>query len=117
MIKTAGSTSPYLTVSAYNGNLGYISPGAQAGSVRYNTSMNTMEVFDGVVWQNISGHVDVGLSIDATQALDWAKRKMAREAELNALAKDHPTVAAALEAVRKAEEQLDILAILCKEEQ
>lgn len=117
MIKTVGSTSPYLTVASFNGNLGYISPGAQAGSVRYNTSMNVMEVFDGVVWQNISGHLDVGLSIDATQALDWAKRKMAREAELTALAKDHPTIADALEAVRKAEEQLNVLAILCKEEQ
>ncbi len=117
MIKTASTTSPYLTVSTYNGNLGYISPGSQAGQIRYNTNMNIMEVFDGVAWQNISGHLDVGLSMDATQVLDWARKKMAREAELRELAEQHPTVAAALEALRNAEAQLDIVAILCKEEQ
>lgn len=116
MIKNVTSNSPYIIVGNYNGSLGYISPGSQAGQVRYNTNMNVMEVFNGTAWQDIAGQADIDLSYDAKLVLEWGKKKMARELEMEALAKEHPTVAAALDALRKAEEQLDIVAILCKEE-
>lgn len=118
MIKTVGSTSPYyLTVSSYNGNVGYISPGAQAGSVRYNTNMNIMEVFDGVAWKNVEGHADIGLSHEAISILDWGRKKMAEEKEYELLAEKHPALQAALDELREAEAKLKIVSILCKEEQ
>lgn len=116
MIRTLTSNSPYITVGNYGGNPGYISPGSQAGQVRYNTNTNLMEVFNGTSWQDIAGHSEIDMSYDAKLVLEWGKKKMARELEMEALAKEHPTVAAALDALRKAEEQLDIIAILCKEE-
>lgn len=117
MIRSVVSNSPYLTVSTYGGGPGYISPGSQAGQVRFNTSTSEMEVFDGISWKNMSGHADISLSPEAIMILEWGRKKMARETELRELAEQHPTVASALEALRNAEAQLDIVAILCKEEQ
>lgn len=116
MIKTASSKSRYLNVYATNGDLNYISPGAQAGQVRFNTNMMIMEVFDGVTWRNASGHLEVGLTSSGEEVFNWAREKMRQELDYKELAKDHPAVAAAMEAVRKAEEQLKLIAILCKEE-
>lgn len=116
MIKTASSRSPYLNVYTNNGDLNYISPGAQAGQVRFNTNLMVLEVFDGVTWRNASGHLEVGLSVSGEEVFNWAREKMRQELDYKELAKDHPAVAAAMEAVRKAEEQLKLIAILCKEE-
>ena len=116
MIKTIAPASPYLTVSSFPGGPGYISPGSQAGQVRYNTNMNIMEVFDGTSWKNVEGHADIGLSIEATNILDWGRKKMAEEKEYELLAKDHPALKAALDELREAEAKLKVLSILCKEE-
>lgn len=116
MIKTIVQKGPYMSVSHFGGNLPYIIPGTQAGQVRFNTNLNIMEVYDGSAWQNIEGHAEVGLNHDAERILDWANKKMQEEAEYEKMAEDHPAVRAAMEAVRKAEEQLKIVSILCKEE-
>ena len=116
MIKTASSRSPYLNVYTNNGDLNYISPGAQAGQVRFNTNLMVLEVFDGVTWRNASGHLEVGLSVSGEEVFNWAREKMRQELDYKELAKDHPAMEAALDAVRKAEEQLKLIAILCKEE-
>jgi hypothetical protein len=46
--------------------------------------------------------------------LDWARIKRDEESRIVALAAKHPTVANALEAVKKAQEQLQVVSILCE---
>jgi hypothetical protein len=111
MITNIYGTSPYITVSSsINGP--YISPGAaSAGLVRYHNSQT--QVYDGNAWLALGGSSSVGLSSNAEQALGWAIKKMTQEKAAQDLAKKHPTVADALDAVRLAEQQLQTVVALC----
>jgi hypothetical protein len=59
-----------------------------------------------------SGHPSVELSGDVQSILNWARIKMAEEVRIKELAAKHPTVADAIDAVKKAEEQVRIVAAL-----
>jgi len=89
----------------------YISPGAQgAGQVRYNTNSNNMEVWDGVVWKEISNnYTSVGLSSEAEALLDWARVKRDEDLKLKSLVEAHP-------GLRDLKEKLDILVALVQKE-
>jgi hypothetical protein len=80
------------SVSIYNSGNSF-SNGAQgfAGQLRYNTNNQSMEVFDGNMWQIISTSVaQVGLSPIAEEALDWVRQKMQEEKDLFERMKRHP---------------------------
>lgn len=84
-----------------------------AGMVRYNS--NNFEVYDGNAWMIIpSGDTQVTLDGVTLESLQWVRRKMTEEKRLEELAKTHPSVADAIEAVRLAEQQLQTVAALCK---
>jgi hypothetical protein len=61
-----------------------------AGIVRYNSSSQNLEVYDGNAWLTLSGSADVGLSPEAQATLDWAYRKMKEEEELEMMMEKHP---------------------------
>ncbi len=83
------------------------------GQVRYNGSSQNLEVYDGSSWLIMaSAHPTVELSGDVQSVLNWARMKMAEEARIQELADKHPSVADALQAVAKAEEQVRIVAAL-----
>ena len=117
MIKGITPGGRYITVSGGNPLNPYISPGSQsAGMVRYNTSMNNIEVYDGQTWQEISnGYTSVSLNLEAEELLDWARKKRDEEMHLDLLAKDHPAIKIALDNLKKAKMQLDATIILSKE--
>lgn len=86
------------------------------GQVRYNGSSQNMEVYDGVTWLTMaSSYPTVELSPEVQSVLNWARAKMAEEARIRDLAAQHPTVADALQALAKAEEQVRIVAALVQE--
>ena len=99
-----GSASTYVNAN----------PGAQGvGNLRFNTSNQQMEVYDGSSWQELNmPHATVGLSDEAESLLDWARQKRDEELRIKSLAVKHPAVADALAAVAKAEEQVRIVAAL-----
>jgi hypothetical protein len=70
----------------------YISPGAMgAGMVRYNSNMNCMEVNDGNSWKQLGmSYATVELTGEAQFILDWAKKKMAEEKQINDLCEKYP---------------------------
>jgi hypothetical protein len=75
-----------------------------------------MEVYDGSSWQELNmPHASVGLNPDAEAAIEWAHRQMTEERRLAVLANDHPAVADALAAVKKAQEQVRIVTALVQE--
>ena len=102
-----GSASTYVTAQA----------GSQGvGNLRFNTSGQRMEVYDGNAWVELNmPHASVGLNAEAEQAIDWARRQMEQEHRLEALAREHPSVADALEAVEQAQERVRIVAALVQE--
>ena len=92
--------------SASNGN-------TLVGQMRYNGSAQCIEVYDGMTWLSMgSAYPTVELAPHVQAVVNWAQIKMAEESRLKALAAKHPTVADALAAVKRAEEQVEIVAAL-----
>ena len=107
MIKNLDITSPHLTGSSYSAP--YVgNNGQSAGSVRYNTMTQQMEVFDGNNWINISQNASIGLSWSADEAIRWAGDKMREEADLKRRMEDNP-------GLKDAYEKFQIMDILTKE--
>lgn len=96
----------------------YISPGSQsAGMMRYNTNSQNIEVYDGVGWQAFpNDYVTVALNADAESLLDWARQERDRQYQREQLIKDKPHLQKALDAIKRAEENFDILATLSEEQ-
>jgi hypothetical protein len=114
MINSLTSSSPNLLISSYNAP--YIgNNGQDAGTVRFNTSTQQMEIFNGSMWINVSVNANISLSFGAEEALRWAQDKMVEEAKIEKLALENAAVKIALENVKKAQEQLKITAHLAKE--
>ena len=114
MISGISSSSSYLTVTGGMTGTPYISPGSQsAGMMRYNINTKGIEVYDGISWISLNGSfATVDLNAHAQSIMRWAEKKMMREAELKKLAEDNPSVATAIENLKIAEDQLELIATL-----
>ena len=115
MIKNVHGIGQYLVV--YNNSASnYINnySGSQGvGNMRFNTSNQTMEVYDGTIWQGLKmGETTVSLTQDAVEALDWAKQKRQEERKLQELSKQYPAVADALDALDAVEQAKTKLKII-----
>ena len=118
MIKAIHTSGKYIQVIGGSAST-YVSaqPGSQGvGNLRFNTSGQRLEVYDGMTWLELNmPHASIGLNGVAEEAIDWAQRQMAEEKRLEVLAREHPAVADALEAVRQAQERVRIVAALVQE--
>ncbi len=104
---SGGNSSTY--VNGYSGSQG-------VGNMRYNTSNQRMEVFDGNNWIQLNmGSVSVGLNGEAESLLDWARNKRDEEMAWESLAKDNQAVKIALDNLEKAKQQLKITATLARD--
>ncbi len=104
---SGGTSSTY--INGYSGLQG-------VGNMRYNTSNQHMEVFDGNNWVMINmGSVSVGLNGDAESLLDWAKEKRMEELKWQELAEKNKAVKIALDNLEQARQQLDITAKLARD--
>jgi len=119
MIKTVNGQGRYIMVNGgfpattyINTSSGYMN----VGDVRYNTSMQRLEVYDGNMWIELgTSHASVGLTPDAESALDWAIRKRNEEMALEAKAKDNPAIADLLNQRKTIDEQIKVIEILTKD--
>lgn len=107
MINRLSSRGEFIHVeSNYSGPS--INPGSQsAGMVRYSSTNNRLEVYDGVVWLELGTPAEIGLTYQAEVILQWARRKMEEEARIEQLAKDH-------EGIRDLKEKLDMMIALVR---
>ena len=118
MIKDIIPSGRYITVSGSSGSTyvnGY--SGAQGvGNMRFNTSTQNMEVFDGSSWITLNmDHASVGLNGDAESLLDWAREKRNEEMKWYSLASSNEAVRIALEQLEQAKTRLELTAILSRE--
>jgi hypothetical protein len=92
--------------------------GAQGvGNIRFNTTNQNMEVYDGNGWATLSmGHVSVGLNAEAESLLDWARKKRQEELDLEVLANSNPTIKDLMETIKQKQEQITIVKALIKKE-
>jgi hypothetical protein len=102
MIKSITQSGAFTQVSSYYPPQIY-NTGQSAGEMRYNTSTQQMEVYDGSNWISISQNVTVGLSIPAEEAIRWAHDKMREESELKAKMEKYPTLKHAYEQYKMVE--------------
>ena len=119
MIKNITPIGRYITVSGGFASAAGISgySGLQGvGNMRYNTSTQNIEVFDGNAWMQLSmSSSSIGLNSEAESLLDWARKKRDEELAWQSLANDCEAVKIALTNLEKAKQQLDITAKLARE--
>lgn len=119
MIKGISSIGRYTQVTGGMAGTTYVNnysgqPGV--GNMRYNPSSSSVEVFDGNVWQQMgTSYASVGLTQEAETLLDWAREQRNKQWEYEAKAKDHPAVKNALDALVRAQDQLDLVYKLSKD--
>jgi hypothetical protein len=120
MIKYIASSGKYTTVIGGPAT-NYINnySGAQGvGNLRFNTTNQSMEVYDGNSWILLQmGHVNVGLNAEAELLLDWARQKRDEELMLNALAETNPAIKDLLNTIKQKQEQISIVRTLIKKEE
>lgn len=93
----------------------YNSPSSNSlvGQMRYNGSNQCIEVYDGNTWMMMTGaYPTVELAPHVQAVVAWAQAKMAEEARFKELAAKHPTVADALEGLKKAYDRVNVVTAL-----
>jgi hypothetical protein len=101
------SNSPHIAVQKTTSSSYINMQNASAGMVRYNG--NTMEVYDGYSWVQLSEYHTIETSSSLNNVIDWASKKMAEEAELKELCKKFP-------ALQKAMDNLEMIKALVASE-
>ena len=108
----------YLIINSSKGSTPYINVGSPVtGMVSYDSSSQTMKVYDGSSWQTVGGgSANINLTPTAINILRWAENKMLEEAERNKLAETNPAIKDLVNQIREKEEQIKIVQALVKEE-
>ena len=118
MLKGLASSGKYMYVHGGNSST-YVNnySGLQGvGNMRYNTTSQQIEVYDGNHWIQLAmDYAQVGLNPEAESLLDWARKKRDEELAWSSLAKDNQAVKIALDNLEQARRQLDITAKLARE--
>jgi len=117
MIKSITPMGRYITVTNSTSNTyvnGY--SGSQGvGNMRYNTSSQNMEVFDGNNWVMLNMAIpSIGLNVEAESLLDWARQKRIEELELQALAQEHPSIKDLVNDIENKKDQIKMIRTLIK---
>jgi hypothetical protein len=118
MIKSVVPSGRYIQVSSGNASTYINSYSGQqgVGNMRYNTSSQQIEVYDGNNWITLNmDYTSVGLNGEAESLLDWAQKKRNEEMAWQSLAKENQAVKIALDNLEQARRQLDITAKLARE--
>lgn len=100
-------TAPYIISSAYNNG-----PAAAPGTVRFNTSSQSLEVSDGNQWQSLAQTAHIQVSAELDQIVTWVRGEMEKSARIQQLAETSPAVQDALDTVNDAMEKLKVIAVL-----
>ena len=100
-----------ITVSGGNTALPYVAPNTSnpmTGMLRIN--MTELEVFNGTSWQMVSSsYATVGLDQEVLDIIQWARVQRTMALNRMTLAQNNPALMKALEAVKRAEDNFDIL--------
>jgi hypothetical protein len=100
-----------IVVSGGNTSLPYVNQNPNnpiQGMIRIN--MTELEVFNGSTWQQLSSsYATVGLDQDTQDLLSWARAQRTMQLNRLTLAQNNPAMLKALEAIKRAEENFELL--------
>jgi hypothetical protein len=117
MIKSIMSSGRYMQITNTSSST-YINgySGLQGvGNMRYNTSSQNMEVFDGNNWVILNMSIpSIGLNSDAESLLDWAREKRNEELEMQVLAQEHPSIKDLVNDIENKKDQIKMIRTLIK---
>jgi len=85
----------FMNVTSSKGAVPYLNsnPNPMTGALAFDSSTQSMKVFDGNNWQTVGGgSAVVNLTPNAISILKWAEKKMFEEQELQALCDKHPAI-------------------------
>ena len=101
-----------VTVSAGNTALPYVGPNVNnpmTGMIRINNT--ELEVFNGTSWQQIpSSYATVSLDQEILDVIQWARAQRTMAMNRLTLAQNNPALMKALEKLKKAEDDFELLA-------
>ncbi len=108
-----------ITVSGGNTTLPYVPQNSNnpiQGMIRVNNQ--DLEVFTGTSWQQMStSYATVGLDQDTQDLLQWARAQRTMAMNRMTLAQNNPALLKALEAIKRAEDNFEILAAFVEHDQ
>ena len=100
-----------ITVSGGNTALPYVNPNPNnpmTGMLRIN--MTELEVFTGTNWQTVSSsYATVSLDQELLDLMQWARAQRTMQMNRLTLAQNNPAMMKALEAIKRAEENFELL--------
>ena len=106
-----------VTVSAGNTALPYVGPNSSnplTGMIRINNT--ELEVFNGSNWQQIpSSYATVSIDQEVLDVIQWARAQRTMAMNRLTLAQNNPALMKALEAVKRAEENFELLSTIAGE--
>jgi len=106
-----------VTVSGGNTSLPYVGPNSNnpmTGMVRIN--MNDLEVFNGSNWQQLpSSYATVSIDQEVLDVIQWARTQRTMAMNRLTLAQKNPALMKALEAVKRAEDNFELLSTIAGE--
>ncbi len=117
MIDAFISNGKYLQVNKLNPYIPYMQGTGSGGNgmLRYNSSNHSIEAYDGQSsWHAIGSAVNLELTPSATQALDWAMKKMEEETTIQNLATQYPAVRDLKDQIDNIKEKLDVVLALVR---
>jgi hypothetical protein len=101
-----------VTVSAGNTSLPYVGPNSNnpmTGMLRINNT--DIEVFNGTSWQMISSsYATVSIDQEILDVIQWARTQRTMAMNRLTIAQNNPALMKALEAVKRAEDNFELLA-------
>jgi len=101
-----------ITVAGGNTSLPYVGPNSNnpmTGMLRINNT--ELEVFNGTSWQMVSSsYATVSLDQEVLDVIQWARTQRTMAMNRLTLAQNNPALMKALEAVKRAEDNFEILA-------
>lgn len=107
MITNIQTSSAWLYTNNHPASV-YVGNQQSAGMLRYNTQLNRLEVYDGTNWLMFGSNSMIGLSPEAEEIMQWARKKMAEDRALDTLLKKYP-------ALRELHEQFLVMRTLVTE--
>ena len=120
MIKTVNGMGRHIMVNGGFPATTYMNTSSglmSVGDLRYNSSMQRLEVYDGQMWIELnSSHASVGLTPDAERAIDWAIRKQREDADLESLAKSNKTLADLVNQKKELDDKIKMVQTLIRED-
>jgi hypothetical protein len=118
MIKNIYSGSSHVTTSGGGMSMPYMNSNySGAGMIKYDPGQMCFQVNDGSMWHNIPNEtVQVDLSYDTKQVVEWAQKKMREEKELAQLAETNETIRDLVNQLNEKKNQIEMVKTLIKKD-